>query len=385
MASTDTLFYSNLHLHYGSIHELISDEGAFTNVPDSWNIIVTDVEKSTQAVQAGKQQLVNLAATGSIVACLNISREKGIEIPFFFGGDGSTLIVPDEILNECLFALNLHQERCSISFDFFLRVGYRKVGEMTDKEASLKILKYKRNDLHLMPVILGNALQMAENEIKASPPVTAIEQFNFNLDLNGMECKWDKISPPDNKNEIISLIIKAVKVENQSSLYSQILEKIELIYGDDTIRHPIVAKRLKMVNSLSRIKEEVKMKFKNVTTSRLVSSWWRGVMGGWFTKNTQKGKNYINDLIQLTETLLLDGSINTVITGNVKQRTKLLEYLDGLENDNLINYGYYSSSSSVLSCFVTAIDDYHIHFLDGENGGYTQASKVLKAKMKLVK
>ena len=157
-----------------------------------------------------------------------------------------------------------------------------------------------------------------------------------------------------------------------------------MIYGDDTIRHPIVAKRLKMVNSLSRIKDEVKMKFKNVTPGKLVSSWWRGVMGGWFTKNTQKGKNYINDLIQLTETLLLDGSINTVITGNVKQREQLLEYLDGLENDHLINYGYYSSSSSVLSCFVTAIDDYHIHFLDGENGGYTQASKVLKAKMKLV-
>ncbi|PPK92571.1 Protein of unknown function (DUF3095) [Nonlabens xylanidelens] len=384
MAATDTLFYSNLHLHYGSIHELINDEEAFTDVPNSWNIIVTDVEKSTQAVQAGKQQLVNLAATGSIVACLNISRAKGVEIPFFFGGDGATLIVPNEILNECLFALNLHQERCSISFDFFLRVGYRKVGEMVDKGASLKILKYKRNDLHLMPVILGNALQMAENEIKASPPVTAIEQFNFNLDLNGMECKWDKISPPDNKNEIISLIIKARKVEDQSRLYSQILEKIELIYGDDTIRHPIVAKRLKMVNSLSRIKAEVKMKFKNVTPSKLVSSWWRGVMGGWFTKNTKKGKNYINDLIQLTETLLLDGSINTVITGNVGQREQLLEYLDGLENDHLINYGYYSSSSSVLSCFVTAIDDYHIHFLDGENGGYTQASKVLKAKMKLV-
>lgn len=384
MAATDTLFYSSLHLHYGSIHELINDEEAFTDVPNSWNIIVTDVEKSTQAVQAGKQQLVNLAATGSIVACLNISRAKGVEIPFFFGGDGATLIVPNEILNECLFALNLHQERCSISFDFFLRVGYRKVGEMVDKGASLKILKYKRNDLHLMPVILGNALQMAENEIKASPPVTAIEQFNFNLDLNGMECKWDKISPPDNKNEIISLIIKAINVEDQSSLYSQILEKIELIYGDDTIRHPIVAKRLKMVNSLSRIKAEVKMKFKNITPSKLVSSWWRGVMGGWFTKNTKKGKNYINDLIQLTETLLLDGSINTVITGNVGQREQLLEYLDGLENEHLINYGYYSSSSSVLSCFVTAIDDYHIHFLDGENGGYTQASKVLKAKMKLV-
>jgi hypothetical protein len=169
-------------------------------------------------------------------------------------------------------------------------------------------------------------------------------------------------------------------VTEQSKVYSQVLEKIEQVYGNDLIRHPVTAKRLKMVHNLSSIKAEVKMKFKNITNGKIATSWWRSFIGSWFTKNTSKGRNYLNDMIQLTETLLLDGAINTVITGKINQRKELLAYLNTLEKQDSISYGYYSSSSSVLSCFVTAMDNYHIHFLDGENGGYTNASKMLKAK-----
>jgi hypothetical protein len=380
MYSKDSSFYAQLHVHHGVLHELMSNQKAFTKVPESWNIIVTDLKNSTQAIKEGKQQVVNLAATGSIVACLNISRAKGIEVPFFFGGDGATLIVPDVILKECLFALQLHQERCSISFDFFLRVGHRKVSHMIQEGASLRILKYKSNELHTMPVILGDALQMAERFIKSSSKEEVVAGLKYNLDLTGMECKWDKIKPPEDENEILTLIVSAKKVMDQSKVYSLVLEKMEQVYGTDLIRHPVTAKRLKMVHNLSSIKAEVKMKFKNVTNGKFAASWLRGVIGSWFTKNTSKGRNYLNDMIQLTETLLLDGSINTVITGTPSQRTRLLDYLNQLENEGLLIYGYYSSFSSVLSCFVTAIDDYHIHFLDGENGGYTHASKMLKAK-----
>jgi hypothetical protein len=381
MLHKDSSFYSQLHLHHGALHELLLDETAFTEVPQEWNIIVTDIKDSTQAVQDGKQQLVNLAATGSIVACLNISRAKGIDIPFFFGGDGATLLVPNEILPDCLFALQLHQERCSLSFDFFLRVGHRNVNQLKEEGAQLRIAKYKRNDLHMMPIILGDALQLAEVSIKERESQEAIEQMAYNLNLQGMECKWDKIKPPQKGNEVLSLIISAASVASQSELYSEVLKKIDLIYGEDIIRHPVSAGKLKMVHHLSRFKNEVQMKYKEVTTGKVAASWWRSVAGSIFTKYTRPGKNYLDDLIQLTETLLLDGSINTVITGEAAQRDELLAYLDQLEKEKKLKYGYYTSSSSVLSCFVTAIDDYHIHFLDGDNGGYTQASKVLKAKM----
>ena len=66
---------------------------------------------------------------------------------------------------------------------------------------------------------------------------------------------------------------------------------------------------------------------------------------------------------------------------------QLLSTLDSLERDGSITFGIDVSRASVMSCYVRDRNDQHIHFVDGENGGYTKASimlknKVLKKKMK---
>ena len=226
---TNNDFYRNLFIQHMPIQEVLLDPSLFENVPDNWNIIVTDVQNSTAAVGAGNHQLVNLAATGSIVACLNIARDHQVMIPFFFGGDGATIIVPDLILKECLHALILHQENCQSNFDFFLRVDSCKVGDMYKKGATLKITKVKLNDLHIIPVVLGDALQMAEDEVKSRSRKMTLFDIPYNLNLKGMECKWDKIAPPVDDNEILTLIIKAETTNLQSSIYSEVLSKMETI------------------------------------------------------------------------------------------------------------------------------------------------------------
>lgn len=374
-------FYSNLFVHSGELHQVYSNRRNFRKVPEAWNIVVTDVKNSTEAIKNDKHREVNLAATGSIVACLNISREKGLEIPFFFGGDGATLLIPDVILEECLHALRVHQDRCQEFFDLFLRVGYRKVSEMIEKGGVLNICKFKRNNFHITPLIQGDALQRAENEIKQSEELGVEELQNQLLNLEGMECKWDKIAPLDRQNEVLSLIINAKDVQQQHDVYAAILKEIDVIYGNEVKRNPVSLERLKMVTNLRQLKNEVTMKYATSDLRHLLGSVARSIFGKYYMKFTQKGRNYLNELIQLTEVLLMDGSINTVITGNEQQRKQLFEMLDNMERNLQIKYGFYSSKSSVLSCYVTAIDDYHIHFLDGDNGGYTQASVILKSKI----
>ncbi|WP_231717804.1 DUF3095 family protein [Nonlabens sp. YIK11] len=376
-------FYSDLHVYSGQLVEIYANRANFCQVPNEWFIIVTDVENSTIAVQNGKQQEVNLAATGSIVACLNIAREAGVDIPFFFGGDGATLLVPKLIKESCLQALTYHQERCLTSFDFYLRVGYRTVKEMRERGCVLNISKFQRNSYHVMPLIQGDALQRAESEIKSNEAqdlgITQLETQLLNLE--GMECKWDKISPPQEQNEVLALIINATDVSLQHDIYTAILKEMDRIYGEDHQRNPVTMEHLKMVNSLSQLKNEIKVKYATSGLRKIISTAARSIFGSFYVKYTEKGRNYLNELIQLTEVLLLDGSINTVIAGTVEKRKEFFKMLDNMERNDQIQYGYYSSKSSILSCYVTAIDDYHIHFLDGDNGGYTRASKVLKKKL----
>ncbi|PQJ32425.1 hypothetical protein BST92_11025 [Nonlabens arenilitoris] len=375
---TNNDFYRNLFIQHMPIQEVLLDPSLFENVPDNWNIIVTDVQNSTAAVGAGNHQLVNLAATGSIVACLNIARDHQVMIPFFFGGDGATIIVPDLILKECLHALILHQENCQSNFDFFLRVDSCKVGDMYKNGATLKITKVKLNDLHIIPVVLGDALQMAEDEVKSRSRKMTLFDIPYNLNLKGMECKWDKIAPPVDDNEILTLIIKAETTNLQSSIYSEVLSKMETIYGDVKKRHPITSEKLIMINSLDQLKSEVLMKFSELKWKEVLTSALRSIMARWYLKNNKKGRDYLRELPELTESLMVDGTINTVISGTKKQRELLLFELQSMQDKGLLRYGFYVSKTSILSCYVTAIDDYHVHFLDGDQGGYTQASKLLK-------
>ena len=97
---------------------------------------------------------------------------------------------------------------------------------------------------------------------------------------------------------------------------------------------------------------------------------------------TEGGKKYLQQLVEMSDTLVIDGRINTVITGTEKQRLALQEALNRLENNGEISYGIYVSGESVMSCYVRDFEDEHIHFVDGADGGYTKAAGVLKQKLK---
>jgi Protein of unknown function (DUF3095) len=55
--------------------------------------------------------------------------------------------------------------------------------------------------------------------------------------------------------------------------------------------------------------------------------------------------------------------------------------LQQLEADGDILYGLHISGESVMSCYVRNLDDQHVHFIDGADGGYTKAAGVLKKKI----
>jgi hypothetical protein len=78
---------------------------------------------------------------------------------------------------------------------------------------------------------------------------------------------------------------------------------------------------------------------------------------------------------------VIDGRINTVISGTTAQRVRLQAALDELEQAGYIYYGLFVSKESVMSCYVKNMHEKHIHFVDGSDGGYTKAAGVLKKKL----
>lgn len=84
-------FYKNIEPMSDMYNLIRSDK--FISIPEDWDVIVTDIYKSTDAIEKGRYKDVNFIAASTIIAVLNAL--PNVEIPFVFGGDGSTLLVPN--------------------------------------------------------------------------------------------------------------------------------------------------------------------------------------------------------------------------------------------------------------------------------------------------
>jgi hypothetical protein len=377
----NNLFYSRLPVNEIPLSDLLTEEHLFYKMPGNWHVVITDVKNSTAAIHTGLHETINLVATGSIVAVLNIAYKANLTVPFFFGGDGATFILPPAILDNAMTALHLHRENTKTNFNLELRVGHVPVAEIYEQEHALNISKWRTSGLFAIPVLLGDGLSYAEKKIKSPDYLFARHpSANEELDLSGMQCRWDRIKPPENSFEIVSILVMARDGVKQSLAFKKVMDSMDAIYGTPQRRRPITVEQLRLKTTLTKIGLEVRVRMGGFSPLNLVNTWIRTMLGYFYFK-TKKGRVYLYSLVDLSDTLVIDGRINTVITGTAWQREQLEIALNNIERDGEIWYGLYVSKESVMSCYVRNINDGHIHFVDGAEGGYTKAAGVIKKKI----
>lgn len=364
-----------------SLSDLLTEEHLFYRVPANWYVVITDVKRSTNAVEQGLHETVNLVATGSIVAALNIAYKENITVPFFFGGDGATFIIPSSILDPVLHALVIHQENTQRNYDITLRVGSVAVADIYKEAHALRISKLRTSQLFSIPVLLGDGLSYAEKLIKGEDYfLSSLKEQDDDLDLTGMQCRWDKIKPPQEYDEVVSLLVTARDSEKQAPAFKKVIDKLDEIYGEQEKRKPISVPMLKLKATFEKISLEMRVKFGSFKPTYVLHKWVTTLLG-YFYFRTRQGKKYLLQLVDMSDTLVIDGKINTVISGTISQREKLQTALNELENEGHINYGLFVSKESVMSCYVRSMNENHIHFVDGAEGGYTKAAGMLKRKI----
>ena len=380
-----TDFYNTLETHNLPLKDLLQDESLFTSVPKNWHIVVTDVKDSSQAVAQGNHNDINLTATGSIIAVLNEVKkiDSNLAIPYFFGGDGATFIIPPNLKEQIMLILNDYALHIAKVLRIDLRVGFLKVEEAYNRNYTLRISKLKLNNYLTTPVIVGNGLKYAEAKIKSNfKKSLPSDTHKLQIDLEGMECRWDEIFPSQKSQNIACLLISAMSESKQSEIFNEIMNELDYIFGDLNNRHPITVNKLKLKPTLAKIRTEMHARIGKFDRAYLVKNWLITLFGKYYFKFFKTGQLYLYKVTQLSDTIMIDGSINTIISGNERQLRKLKTFLDSLESQNKIIYGLHITYASVMSCYVEDRDEKHIHFVDGTEGGYTTASIAYKEKLK---
>jgi hypothetical protein len=369
-------FYRDLSSVKKPFKEVIQSGKFFEKVPNDWVVVVTDIKGSTRAFSKGKYEEVNIAAASSVIIGINLAKQYKTEIPFIYGGDGATLLVPPEMKETLLEDLATLRHNTRKRFKLNLRVGSISVKEIHENGYNLKIAKYAVTRNYQQAIFIDSGLYFAEKVIKDNFSYQTHKKGGKRpLNLSGLQCRWNVIRPPENKEEIFCLIVDVENKEKHQKIYAEILSKIDSIYGTFEKRHPVKKEDISHTLKIQDLHRESLVKFGRLKIEHIVKRLFEGTIERIF-----KNSKYHHLLALATDTLKVDGTLKTIIAGNITQRKKLLEYLEAKESLGLFSFGYHSAPSTTMTCFVEPKTERFVNFLDGTGGGYIQAAKMLKKK-----
>ncbi len=378
---------SNFYTALKALHkfEEITYLANYSSLPEDWFVIITDIQGSTKAIVEGRYKEVNFVGAMSIIAVLNIS--KSIDIPFVFGGDGASILIPKNFYDQtCLILANV-RELVKRNYGFELRVGVIPATEIYAHSKQILITKYEVSAYYVQAIIKGGGLEYAEyllkNQFQRYSLKTKAQDYK-SVDFSGLECRWEAIPSP--KEEILSLLIRA-NDENSDAIYKDFLVNLDIILGDAKQRNPIKIEDMKLSFDAKKLSTEaslysnnvfikfffiLKMMLVNLLGKLLISF----KIGEW-------GK-YKERIFQTTDTEKFDDMFRMIVSTDKFQTAKLEAYLQNEYEKNNLTYGIHKSNSSLITCLVFQRHGRHVHFVDGSDGGYALASKEFKLRNKRV-
>ena len=361
------------------------DDDAYTAVPSDWTVVLTDVVGSTVAVQAGRYRDVNYVGAASIAAVLNAADRA--DLPFVFGGDGATLVVPPEVLGPALSALAALQAHAVERLDLTLRVGAVPVAEVRQAGHEVAVARYQASPQYAQALFRGTGLGWAERQVK--DPETSIRYASLappSQDADpyaGLECRWQDVKSP--RGETVSLLVEAAG-QDRDATYREVLGAIGRIYDDETA-HPVALDRLRLAATPGKFGPEVRLRHPETPRRARAELWARNLLGrvlirfGLRTSETD-WERYPRLFRASTDYRKFDGVLRMVLAGGPAEREALERVLERLFRAGRLAYGVHVSDRAVLTCLVYERMGQQVHFVDGAGGGYTSAAVGFKRRLR---
>jgi hypothetical protein len=370
---------------FDDIRQLV-DAQHYRPVPPDWWIALTDVRGSTKAIEQGRYKEVNGIAAASITALLNCA--QGIELPFVFGGDGATILLPPDLLDAARQALQATQALSQAQFGLELRAGLVPVVDVLVRGAQVQVAKLRYSDNFQQAIFRGGGLSVAEALLKdpdqgqryAVQPNPQAE-----ADFSGFECRWSAI--PSRSEETVCLLVVALGAPEQHiATYRQALTLIERTYGDMQTRNPLVPQKMNVALNPRLYRVETAIRQRSTNLARRLALMAYSLLGYllWHYKDNI-WERYRQVVIGATDREKFDDALRMIISGTAQQRLALRAGLEGLRQQGKLVYGTHVTTHALMTCLVFERFGRQVHFLDGSGGGYALAAREMKAQLKALR
>ncbi|TGL57677.1 DUF3095 domain-containing protein [Leptospira sarikeiensis] len=370
----------------------VTDSSHFRKVPEDWIVIVTDIVKSTEAILEGRYKDVNMAGGLTLMGITNLL--KDMEFPFFFGGDGVTVLLPGSKAMEVRDILSDTRTFVREYFKLDLRIGLVPVSDIYAEGLSLTMAKLRISKHYTQAVLGGTGITFAEDKIKEKNSRYLTDESyvpELRADFSGFTCRWKDIQSP--KGEMVALIVKINSSSDSEAAetFSSLLALIDSLYGSEREYHPLREENLKIAHSSSILDREaiasskgnkilklfylLKIKFETYATE-LAIRWNIPLKAFHYKLNHLKNYQIIS-----SDFRKFDGTFKMVFATDTADRKRLESNLLDSEKAGKLQYGIHVSDRALMTCLLHAGTEREVHFIDGAGGGYALAATELKKKL----
>ena len=383
------LFYNELEPFYefGEFVEL----DAYLPLPDDWIVMLTDVQGSTRAIEAGLYNNVNMVGAASITALLNICGD--IEAPFVFGGDGGTVVVPGSLREAACDALVGLRAMSQETFGLTLRVGAIPVADLRAQGVDVRVRKLELSVGNYLAMFTGGGIDLCDSLLKNSPPGSPylLESRSEvgEPDLEGLSCRWEPLAPQNGLMMTIMIQGTNRNPADESGLLSDVLLKIRDLLGYHLQESaPASAGSMKFrwpprglgleARATAGDRSFLKSYFA-VWISSLIQFWCER-----FDRHagSYNAPIYRDELRTNTDFRKYDGVLRMVLDVSEDQAERIETYLKHEQDNGHLVYGVHLARAALMTCLVfNMAQSEHVHFIDGSDGGFAMAARGFKSAL----
>jgi hypothetical protein len=355
--------------------------------PDDWFVIIADIQGSTRAIGEGRYKEVNMIGAACINAVLNISAQG--EIPYVFGGDGATLLTPPHRVDACKTALLAVRCLAQTKFNLSLRVGIVPVADINASDGHrVMVAKYQLSPGNVLATFSGGGIELAEHWIKSSSDYLIEDsEVNKSPDLSGLSCRWEPLASEN--GVMLSVLIQAVADQEsvKARIYTSLIDALgEIAVAAGNQGKPMSDKNMKFRWPPRGLGAEI-----DATVGERNRLFWalRLYLYSLFqwcldrydlTVGGYRGRQYRVELRSNTDYRRFDDTLRILLDCSQVQADEIDKMLALRAERGELVYGLHRADSALMTCLVFNLEKgEHIHFVDGNDGGFTSAAKNMKA------
>jgi hypothetical protein len=374
---SETGFYTGLPV-FDSFSRL-TDAGIYTPLPDDWVLGLTDIVRSTSAIEAGRYKEVNTAAASVIAAVANGLGSH--DFPFVFGGDGAAFALPASQADLAREALASVSAWARDEFRLDLRAALVSVAEIRAQGHDVLIARFAPSPDVTYAMFSGGGLAFAERQMKAGAHAIAPASPGTLPDLLGLSCRFDEIK--SQRGVILSLIVLPGASADDPAFDALIRQVLAAAEGRQEAGRPLPEGGPVLSSPFRGLVLEAKglerprlRAYLKLAAERLASFLI-------FRVGRPIGRfdpaRYRDQLVRNTDFRKFDDGLRMTLDCTPALADRLEALLADAEAQGVARYGMHRQDAALMTCFVpspTRSD--HIHFVDGAMGGYAMAARALK-------